>query len=60
MEMNDATERKVEEGKQEIFTLRRVPSAKLARLGTNLALAQCCTAYYYRAIVIPLVSLTPL
>lgn len=39
MEMNDATERKVEEGKQEIFTLRRVPSAKLARLGTNLA--QC-------------------
>ena len=39
--MDDATEGKVEEGKQEIFTLRRVPSAKLASSWDKLGSALC-------------------
>ena len=45
--MDDATEGKVEEGKQEIFTLRRVPSAKLTSSWDKLGSALCISKYYY-------------
>lgn len=53
--MKGDLERKVDEGKQELFTLRQVPSAKLApswdKLGPSTAVYVYCTSFSLTVII---------